>query len=149
MTTRLLAVLATLALPLIALAATPAQEKAFVDAYKAAYEGKNAKALHEMLYTKGADPQALEFYKMMTTDGMGAKISSIALEPLSDGDKSRASEAMPGPGGKSLKLTLKPVKKLVIKKTQSGGGGSSSSTSTVFVAEADGKLVIPVPGPAK
>ena len=148
MKTTLLAVLATFALPLVAFAATPAQEKAFVDAYKAAYEGKDAKALHAMLYTKGADPQALEFYKMMTTDGMGAKISSIALEPPSVSGSS-ASEAMPGPGGKSFKLTLKPVKKLVIKKTQTSGGGSSTSTSTVFVAEADGKLVIPVPGPAK
>ena len=149
MKTTLLAVLATFALPLVAFAATPAQEKAFVDAYTAAYECKYANALNAMLYTKGADPQALEFYKMMTTDGMGAKISSIALEPLTDGDRSRASEAMPGPGGKSFKLTLKPVKKLVIKKTQTSGGGSSTSTSTVFVAEADGKLVIPVPGPAK
>lgn len=135
-------------LPLAALAATPAQEKAFVDAYKAAYEGKNAKGLHALLYTKGADPQALEFYKMMTADGMGGKISSIALEPLSADDKAKAMESMPGPGGKSMKLTLVPVKKLVIKRTTKEASGSSSSTSTVFVAEADGKLVIPVPGPA-
>ena len=138
-----------LALPFAAVAATPAQEKAFVDAYKAAYEGKNAKALHAMLYTRGADPQALEFYRMMTTDGMGAKISSIALEPLTDGDKAKAAETMPGPGGKSLKLTLVPVRKLVVKRTQSGASGSSSSTSTVFVGEADGRLVIPVPGAVK
>jgi hypothetical protein len=133
----------------VALAATPAQEKAFVDAYKAAYEGKDAKALNAMLYTKGADPQALEFYKMMMTDGMGAKIGSIALEPLSADDKAKATAAMPGPGGKSMKLTLVPVKKLVIKRSEKGASGSSTSTNTVFVAEADGKLVIPVPGPAK
>ena len=133
----------------VALAATPAQEKAFVDAYKAAYEAKDAKALNATLYTKGADPQALEFYKMMMTDGMGAKVSSIALEPLSADDKAKAMAAMPGPGGKSMKLTLAPVKKLVIKRSEKGASGSSSSTSTVFVAEADGKLVIPVPGPAK
>jgi hypothetical protein len=133
----------------VALAATPAQEKAFVDAYKAAYEGKDAKTLHAMLYTKGADPQALEFYKMMTTEGMGAKIGSIALEPLTAADKAEAAKAMPGPGGKSMKLTLAPVKKLVIKRSEKNASGSSTSTSTVFVAEADGKLVIPVPGPAK
>ena len=137
------------ALPIVALAATPAQEKAFVDAYKTAYEGKNAKALHAMLYTKGADPQALEFYRMMMTNEMGTKISSIVLEPLSADDKKNASSAMPGPGGKSYRLTLMPVKKLVIKSTTSGSTGSSTSTNTVFVGEADGKLVIPVPGPAK
>jgi hypothetical protein len=140
---------AVAALPIVALAATPAQEKAFVDAYKAAYEGKNAKALHAMLYTKGADPQALDFYKMMMTDGMGAKISSIALEPLTADDKAKAAAAMPGPGGKQYRLTLTPVKKLVIKSTTSGSTGSSTSTNTVFVGEADGKLLIPVPGPAK
>lgn len=136
-------------LPLVALAATPAQEKAFVDAYKKAYESKDAKGLHALLYTKGADPQALEFYKMMTTDGMGGKIGSIALEPLSADDKAKAMAAMPGPGGKSFRLTLAPVKKLVIKRTSKDASGSSTSTSQVFVAEADGKLVIPVPGPAK
>ena len=146
---KLLAALAVLALPLVALAATPAQEKAFVDAYKAAYEGRNAKALDAMLYTKGADPQALEFYRMMMGDGMGTKLTSIALEPLSDADKAKARETMPGPGGKSYRLTLMPVKKLVIKRSEKSASGSSTSTSTVFVAEADGKLVIPVPGPAK
>jgi hypothetical protein len=146
---KLLAALAVFALPLVALAATPAQEKAFVEAYKGAYEGRNAKALDALLYTKGADPQALEFYRMMMTDGMGAKLTSIALEPLSDSDKAKARETMPGPGGKSYRLTLMPVKKLVIKRAEKSASGSSTSTSTVFVAEADGKLVIPVPGPAK
>ena len=109
MTTKLCAALAALLLPLFALAATPAQEKAFVDAYKAAYEGRNGKALTAMLYTKGADPQALEFYKMMMSDGMGGKITSIALEPLTDADKQKAGASMPGPGGKSMKLTLRNV----------------------------------------
>ncbi|MEO8486432.1 MAG: hypothetical protein ABI585_08845 [Betaproteobacteria bacterium] len=136
-------------LPLAALAATPAQEKAFVDAYRRAYESKDAKALHAMLYAKGADPQALAFYRMMTTEGMGAKIASIALEPLTADDQAKAMATMPGPGGKSFKLTLVPVKKLVIRRSTSGSSGSSSSTSTVFVAEADGKLVIPVPGAAR
>ena len=47
------------ALPIVALAATPAQEKAFVDAYKTAYEGKNAKALHalfDITITRTAPP---------------------------------------------------------------------------------------------
>jgi hypothetical protein len=130
-------------------AATPAQEKAFVDTYRKAFESKDAKTLHSLLYTKGADPQALDFYKMMTTNGMGEKISSISLEPLSADDMAKAGKTMPGPGGKSLRLTLVPVKMLVIKHASKSASGSSSSTSQVFVAEADGKLVIPVPGPAK
>jgi hypothetical protein len=137
------------AMPIAALAATPAQEKAFVDTYKKAYEAKDAKTLESLLYTKGADPQALGFYKMMMTDGMGSKITSISLEPLTAAEKADAAKAMPGPGGKSFKLTLVPVKKLVIKRSSKDASGSSSSTSQVNVAEADGKLVIPVPGPAK
>ena len=48
----LLGWLVVAALPMSALAATPAQEKAFVDAYEAAYEGKNAKGLHALLHTR-------------------------------------------------------------------------------------------------
>ena len=44
---------------------------------------------------------------------------------------------------------LKPTKKLVIKVEQKDANGSSSTGSTSFVAEKDGKLVIPVPGPCK
>ena len=51
--------------PVAGSCATPAQEKAFVDAYRKAIETKDEKALTGMLYTKGADPQALEFYKVM------------------------------------------------------------------------------------
>ncbi len=143
---RIAAALFAFLLPLAAFAATPAEEKAFVDAYCKAYEGKDAKGLSALLYTKGADPKALEFYTMMMTDGMGSKISSIELKALDDEDRKRASATMPGPDGKNLRLTLAPVKKLVIRKTTKDASGSSSSTSSVFVAESGGKLVIPVPG---
>ena len=46
-------------------------------------------------------------------------------------------------------MTLKPTKKLVIKVEQKDANGSGSSTSTAMVAEKDGKLVIPAPGPCK
>lgn len=144
---RLVAVLAAFLLPLAVFAASPADEKAFVDAYRKAYESKDAKGLSALLYTKGADPKALEFYRMMMSDGMGAKVSSIELKALDDEDRKRASATMPGPDGRSLKLTLAPVKKLVIRRTTQDKSGSSTSTSSVFVAESAGKLVIPVPGP--
>ena len=140
---------ASLALAGAAIAATPQQEQAFADAYKQAFEGKNEKALLGMLYTQGADPQALEFYKMMPTEGMGGKISSIRLEPLTDADKAKAAATMPGPGGKSLKLGLVPTRKLVMKTETKSASGSSTSTRSVFVAEHGGKFVIPVPVPAK
>lgn len=133
------------ALPLAALAATPAQEKAFVDAYRKAYEAKDAKTLETMLYTKGADPQALGFYKMMMTSGMGSKVESITLEPLTDDEKAEAAKAMPGPGGKTYRLPLAPTRTLVIKTKQAGASETSTSTSRVHVAESEGRLVIPVP----
>ena len=69
------------------LAATPAQERAFVDTYRKAFEAKDAATLHSLLYTKGADPKALGFYRMMTTVGMGSKIARgpIARCPASTG----------------------------------------------------------------
>jgi len=129
-------------------ASTPAQEKEFVEAYKKAFESKDEATLISFLYTKDADPMALQFYTMMATAEMGSKISSITLDDLTPDDVKKAGEAMDGPSGKMI-LPLKPVKKLVIKIDQKDSNGSSSSKSESFVAESDGKLVIPVPVPAK
>jgi hypothetical protein len=46
-------------------AGTSPQEKAFVDKYKTAFEGKDTATLETFLYTQGADPAILGFYKMM------------------------------------------------------------------------------------
>jgi len=127
-------------------AATPEQEKAFTDKYKAAMEGKDTATLESFLYTKGADPAAVEFYKMMQSGGTGEKIASIELVNLTPEDVKKATTPMDGPTGKVC-LTLKPTKKLVIKVEKKDENGSSSNTSENFVAEKDGKFVIPVPGP--
>ena len=132
-----------------ALAASPETEKQFVATYKKAYEAKDGKTLTGLLYTKGADPQALEFYKMMLASEAGGKIASIALVDLSPEDKKKASETMKGPDGRAMKLVLPATKKLVVKSEAKDKTGSSSSSSEVFVGEADGKLYILVPGPAK
>src|SRR5438552_7781 len=88
-------------------AGTPAQEKDFVDKYKA--------ALESFLYTKGANPMALEFYKMMQSEGAGTgKISKIELVDLTPEDAKKASEVMDGPDGSKSQLPLKPTKKLKI-----------------------------------
>ena len=131
----------------IAFALSPAMEKQFLDTYKKAYAANDSKTLGSLLYSKGADPQALEFYKMMMTAEAGSKIESIELVDLTAEDKKKASETMKGPGGGNMKLTLPAVKKLVIKTASKDGNGSSSSSS--FVGEADGKLWIDTPGPAK
>jgi hypothetical protein len=129
-------------------AATPEREKAFTDKYKAAMESKDTATLESFLYTKGSDPTALEFYKMMQSGEAGEKISSIELVNLTPEDVKKATTPMDGPTGKVC-LTLKPTKKLVIKVEKKDGSGSSSSSSENFVAEKDGKFVIPVPGPCK
>ena len=70
-----------LALP-VCFAATPAKEKAFVDAYKKAVETNNEAGLNALLYTKGSDPQALEFYKLMLTSNRDARESARFMRRL-------------------------------------------------------------------
>jgi hypothetical protein len=148
--TKIFTVAGTLVLPLAfgVVAATPEQEKAFTDKYKAAMEGKDTAILESCLYTQGSDPAALEFYKMMQSGEAGEKISSIELVSLTPEDVKKATTPMDGPTGKVC-LNLKPTKKLLIKVEKKDGSGSSSSSSENFVAEKDGKFVIPVPGPCK
>src|SRR4030095_11243574 len=129
-------------------AGTPEQEKAFTDKYKAAMEGKDTATLEAFLYTQGSDPATLEFYKMMQSGAAGEKISNIELVSLTPEDVKKATTPMDGPTGKVCR-NLKPTKKLIIKVEKKDGSGSSSSTSENFVAEKDGKFVIPVPGPCK
>jgi hypothetical protein len=130
-------------------AATPEQEKAFTDKYKTAFEGKDTATLESFLYTQGADPEIVGFYKMMQSGDAGEKISTIELVNLTPDDVKKATTPMESPGGGKVCLPLKPSKKLVIKIEKKDGSGSSSSKSESFVAEKDGKLVIPVPGPCK
>jgi hypothetical protein len=132
------------------LAGTPAQDKEFVDKYKAAYEKGDKAALESFLYTKDANPMALEFYKMMQAEGAGtAKISKIELVDLTPDDAKKASEVQTGPDGSKAKLPLTPTKKLKISIETKDANGSSTSSTENFVAEKDGKYVIPVPAVVK
>jgi hypothetical protein len=131
-----------------ALAATPEQQKQFVDTYKKAYDAKDAKVLNALLYTKGADPQAVEFYKMMIASEMGGKITSIQLLDLTADDKARATTGK-APDGRPMKLVLPATKKLVTKSETKDKNGSSSSSSEVFVGESEGRLYILLPAAAK
>jgi hypothetical protein len=130
-------------------AATPHQEQPFTHKYKTAFEGKDTATLESFLYTQGADPEILGFYKMMQSGEAGEKIASIELVALTPEDMKKAAAPMESPGGGKVCLPLKPTKKLVIKVEKKDASGSSSSKSESFVAEKDGKFVIPVPGPCK
>jgi hypothetical protein len=131
-------------------AGTPAQDKEFVEKYKAAYEKGDKAALAAFLYTKDANPMALEFYKMMQAEGAGtAKISKIELADLSPEDVKKASEVQTGPDGSKAKLPLTPTKKLKISIETKDANGSSTNSTENFIAEKDGKYVIPVPAVVK
>ncbi|PYI44155.1 MAG: hypothetical protein DMF12_00900 [Verrucomicrobia bacterium] len=145
--TLFLALLVTMSLHVAA--ATPEQEKAFTDKYKKAFEAKDMATLQSFLYTQGADPAIVGFYKMMQSGEAGEKISNIELVALTPEDAKKATTPMDSPTGGQVCLTLKPTKKLIIKVEKKDASGSSSSTSENFIAEKDGKFVIPVPGPCK
>src|SRR6478735_10621323 len=138
---RLPVAFAVLAIAVAAHAATPAQEKAFLDAYRKAYETRDEKTLASLLYTKGADPAAVAFYKMMMTAEAGAKIASIDLVDVTAEDSKRI-ESMQSPDGKPARLVLPPTKKMVIKSQTKTADMSASGSSEIFVGEADGKLYI-------
>ena len=141
------ALITTISLPLRA--GTPAQEKAFTDKYKTAFEAKDTATLESFLYTTGSDPKILEFYKMMMSAEAGSKISKIELLDLTPEETKKAGESQDSPDGGKVCLTLKPSKKLAITIETKDASGTSSSSSQSMIAEKDGKFVIPVPGPCK
>jgi len=146
---RLITFLAALAVTVPLFAGSPEQEKAFVAKYKAAFEAGDTATLESFLYTQGANPMALEFYKMMQADGVGGKLTVIELVPLTPEDIAKADKVQDGPGGVKFRMPLKPVKKLKLTVVAKSGDSSSSSSSEILIAEKDGKLVIPVPVDAK
>ncbi len=142
-------VLASVLVTFAAVQAGPAEDKAFTDKYKTAFEAKDNNTLTSFLYTTGADPQIVSFFQMMMTAEAGSKITKIELTALTPEEVQKASGPLPSPDGSKVCLPLKPTKKLVLQVSAKDGDSSSSSTSQNFVAEKDGKLVIPVPGPCK
>ena len=93
-----------------AFAATPAQEKAFVDGFKKAVERKDAKALKALLYIRDADPTALEFYNMMIVADFGSTIKSIKLVDLTAEEDQQMGTVGKNIQGQPMKMPLKPIK---------------------------------------
>jgi len=146
-----LALLASLCLSLSARAATPEQEKAFLDSYKTAVETGDKKTLTSFLYTVGAPADIVEFFKMMVTMPLppDSKITSVELVKPTPEEAAKLNEPQTMPDGKKFKLPLEPYKQLVVTVESKGASGSGKGTSKMPVAEKDGKIVIPVPVPAK
>lgn len=132
-----------------AVAATPAQEKAFVDGFKKAVERKDAKALKALLYVKDADPTALEFYNMMIVADFGSTINSIKLVELTAEENKQMAAGGKNIHGKPMKMPLKPIKSLEITTSTKTNNLTANGSSQWYVAESDGKLVIPVPAVVK
>ncbi|CAG9931532.1 hypothetical protein [Candidatus Nitrotoga arctica] len=131
------------------LAATPAQEKAFVDGFKKAVERKDAKALKALLYTRDADPTVLEFFNMMIVADFGSTIKSIKLVDLTAEENKQMELGGKNIQGKPMKMPLKPIKSLLITTGSKSADLTTNGTSQWYVAEYEGKLVIPVPALVK
>ena len=131
---------------LFARAVNAEQEKAFVEKYKTAIEAYDSATLQSVLY---ADPMIVGFYEMMQSSGAGDKVSKIELVDLTPDDTRKASAPQDSRSGGKVCLNLKPTKKLVIVIEKKDENGSSTNTTENFIAEKDGKFVIPVPGACK
>ena len=129
-------------------AGVSSEEKAFVDSYKKAFEAKDTAALQSFLYTQGSDPGILEIYKTMQSSDAGEKISKIELVDFTAEEMQKVAMPKDSPMGGKVCFPLKPTKRLMITIDKKDAKGTSS-TSGNFIAEKDGKFVIPVPGPCK
>jgi hypothetical protein len=124
------------------------KEKAFVDSYKKAFEAKDTAALQSFLYAQGSDPGILEIYKTMQSSDAGERISKIELVDFTEEEMKKVALPKDSPTGGKVCFPLKPSKRLMITIDKKDAKGMSS-TSGNFIAEKDGKFVIPVPGPCK
>jgi len=125
------------------------KEKAFVDSYKKAFEAKDTAALQSFLYTQGSDPGILEIYKTMQSADAGEKIFKIELVDFTAEEMKKVAMPKDSPLGGKVCFPLNPSKRLMITINKKDAKGTSSTTTGNFIAEKDGKFVIPVPGPCK
>src|SRR4029077_18871838 len=125
------------------------EEKAFVDSYKKAFETKDTAALQSVLYTQGSDPGILEIYKTMQSTDAGEKIFKIELVDFTADEMKKVAMPKDSPLGGKVCFPLNPSKRLMITINKKDAKGTSSTTTGNFIAEKDGKFVIPVPGPCK
>ena len=103
----LLLIITLLIIPgLFVRAASAEQEKAFVAKYKTALEANDSATLQSVLYTTGADPMIVGFYKMMQSGGTGDTVSKIELVDLTPDDTRKASAPQDSPVAEKFASTL-------------------------------------------
>jgi hypothetical protein len=85
----------------------------------------------------------------MQSSDAGEKISKIELVDFTAEEMKKVAMPKDSPTGGKVCFPLQPSKRLMITIDKKGAQGPSSSTSGNFIAEKDGKFVIPVPGPCK
>src|SRR6516165_3679724 len=124
------------------------KEKAFVDSYKKAFEAKDTAALQSFLYTEATDPGILEIYKRMQLSDAAEKIYKIELVDFTAEEMKKIALPKDSPLGGKVCFPLQPTKRLMITVNKKDARGTLSITGN-FIAEKDGKFVIPVPGPCK
>ena len=125
-----------------------AKEKAFVESYRKAFEAKDIAALQSFLYTEGSDPGILEIYKKIQSSDAGEKIFRIELVDFTAEEMEKIAMPKDSPTGGKVCFPLQPIKRLMITIDKKNANGLSNISGN-FIAEKDGKFVIPVPGPCK
>jgi hypothetical protein len=85
----------------------------------------------------------------MQSSDAGEKISKIELVDFTAEEMKKIALPKDSPTGGKVCFPLQPTKRLMITIEKKETKGTSSSTSGNFIAEKDGKFVIPVPGPCK
>src|ERR1700746_2495599 len=91
--------LPAMTMALIALAGPREDEKAFLDQYKKAFEAGDKTVLASFLYTEGADPGIIQFYKLKQSAEAGRKVAKIELLELTPEELKRATEPQQSPRG--------------------------------------------------
>jgi hypothetical protein len=131
-------------------AATPAAEQAFLAAYKAAFQAKDANALLALVHTQGVSRNLLDFYLSLLTADFGKGDINLELRDLSKDDLADANRVMVGPGGGAVKLTPTPYRKLVVSVAiKNANGTTTTNTSSVYVADEGDNLRISAPADVK
>src|SRR5438094_7926097 len=93
---------------LFARTANAEQEKAFVEKYESALEANDSATLQSVLYTTGADPMPVGFYKMMQRGGAGDNVSNIELVDLTPDAVKKATAPQDSPKGGKVCTNLQP-----------------------------------------
>jgi len=136
------------ALGAVAHAATPEQERTFVESYRRAAESRDTKALAAFLHTEGATQETVEFFATMQAMDAGKKITRIELVTPTPEELANYKKPMSMPDGRSYKMPFTPSKQLIIVIDETTSEKSGTSTSKIAVGEKNGKLGILVPIPA-